>query len=491
MADYLGNLISRTLGQADDLQPRPVARFEPYPVMGDPAYRPPEWVPAVEGRVESSAQENTAVSASQAPGPAPMLRKGEPHTARTPVEAPQHGSREPPSSSRSKRLSDVGDAAVDAPESGEPAPGPVETLPSRLAAVSSRSPLSRSAEAAARDVAARQPDRRPAKLEDTAPGPDSMQAPSQAEAVDDVLRELVATSLDVHPGSPVRRRRDVNAPAAADPPTTRLQRKPESTTRETQPGIGVASADASQAQYRLEQTEIAPALRPLRVTASPIAEASSLDLESRPETDTVPFDANLTRFDLKPKLPTNRPSHSRSGDIHSRPAVNPTAQTGNPVSALDFGEAVETEREWRGLQTLAATRTPAAAYTGHAQTRAAPVSSRQVDVSQPEAVKTSTAGPDVPEAQPPRPKVAESSLLISASARSVTDHRQQTMKSVPAEGIREGLSTAVPELNVQVTIGRIEVRTAPPPARPPKPRPQPQGVSLDEYLRRRAQEGNR
>ncbi len=89
-------------------------------------------------------------------------------------------------------------------------------------------------------------------------------------------------------------------------------------------------------------------------------------------------------------------------------------------------------------------------------------------------------------AQPER-EIRESTTTVAAT------HLQQPKllaTLVPTNPLHT--SKKAVENNIQVSIGRIEVRATPPPAPPTrKKRPLPQGLSLDEYLNQRNQGGSR
>jgi hypothetical protein len=82
---------------------------------------------------------------------------------------------------------------------------------------------------------------------------------------------------------------------------------------------------------------------------------------------------------------------------------------------------------------------------------------------------------------------------IRPIAQSINDVTEKSL-SVIAASSKEAQQRSPEDLEtppvVQVTIGRVEIRATPPPAPPPsrpKPRPASSVMSLDEYLRRRAQ----
>ena len=94
------------------------------------------------------------------------------------------------------------------------------------------------------------------------------------------------------------------------------------------------------------------------------------------------------------------------------------------------------------------------------------------------------AAPCEPEAQPQPVSHSEPGLMIRPAATA-----QPAATLVPIAPASR--ASDAPGSTIQVTIGRIEVRAAPPARAPQSARSAPAVMSLDEYLRQRGQGGNR
>lgn len=231
---------------------------------------------------------------------------------------------------------------------------------------------------------------------------------------------------------------------------------------ETVPGFSVAIAASSAAP---------PAATPTGATPAQVERATITTIAASAQTEATPSIAAQAR------------------------ATSPPAQTPTPASALAAAPIQASRPALPPRSAASEGRTPLKRQA----VSAAPTSSPRPDdrsaseASAPSAAQP-VAGPRQADTLRPPPAILQREVsvpLTPAAEATVVEARptpraERPLESAPApqRGVREtpaAVSTAPPQ--VQITIGRVEIRAA---ASPPSPPPRGPAMSLDDYLARRA-----
>lgn len=272
-----------------------------------------------------------------------------------------------------------------------------------------------------------------------------------------------------------------------------------------QAGLDAASAHVEPGALALAQPSTSTSFRPASELPSRTDWQSPANVPRQPPADLTtsgPYHGQLSGQPPEPAKPviihqtkaTPKPPPIRPSLNLAPPASHPTlASVLQPeVAGLSVKSTPRGPKPESPTSTLSTTRNETdatssrRAVVGERRPALEPVLERSV-------IERVSLRDEAQEPAPPRPvSVLVQEKSPSRQASVVAQPQVTPYREPAASAFVEPAVTPEPTPSVQVTIGRVEVRATPPPTPSPKARrPKPPVMSLDEYLRQRANGGNR